>query len=187
MEETLTVKGTDKYLNALLQNDNVIISEIYEQFFPKTMHFILNNSGTLTQAKDIFQESLLYIILGVKERKLTISCFEAYLFTITKNMWRREVEKQKKRVIKDNLHTLVNKETEFARFMIEQEHLELYQSKFDLLSDNCKEILTLFFNDVSYEDITEELSYANINTVRQRVFKCKSKLIKLIKFDTRFN
>lgn len=187
MEKTIHTELDDKYLKALLENDNTVISEIYERFFPKTSFFILKNSGTITQAKDIFQEALLYIIMGIKERKLSISCFEAYLFTVTKNMWRREVEKQKKRVMKDNLHTLVNKEVEFASFMIEQEHLELYQKKFDLLSSNCKDILTLFFNGTNYEDITTELSYANINTVRQRVFKCKSKLVKLIKFDTRFN
>lgn len=187
MGKTIRIELDDKYLKALLENDNTLISEIYERFFFKTSHFILKNSGTIAQAKDIFQEALLYIIMGVKERKLSISCFEAYLFTVTKNMWRREVEKQKKRVIKDNLHTLGNKEVEFASFMIEQEHLELYQKKFDLLSSNCKDILTLFFNGINYEAITTELSYANINTVRQRVFKCKSKLIKLIKFDTRFN
>lgn len=176
----------DKFIEALLKNDNAIIVEIYERFFPKSLRFILQNKGTHEQARDIFQESLLYIVIGVKERKLNIDCFEAYLFTICKNMWRRELEKQKKRVIKDGLTTLVDKDTDFALFMLEQEQLELYQEKFALLSDNCKEILALFFNDVPYEEIIKELSYTTINTARQRIFKCKNKLIKMIKSDNRF-
>ncbi len=180
-------QSEDRFVYALLKNDSVVISEIYKRFFPKALHFILQNHGTHAQAKDIFQESLLYIIIGIRERNLKINNFEAYLFTICKNMWRREIEKQKKRVIKDGLHTLEDKETNFASFMVEQEHLELYREKFNLLSDNCKQILSLFFNDVPYEDIIRELSYATINTARQRIFKCKSKLIKLIKSDTKFN
>ncbi len=187
MNDDTSKQSLDRFIDALLKNNSVVISEIYSRFFPKALRFILQNHGTRAQAKDIFQESLMYIIIGVKERNLKIDNFEAYVFTICKNMWRREIEKQKKRVIKDGLYTLEDKETNFASFMIEQERLELYHEKFSLLSDNCREILSLFFNDVSYEDIVLELSYATINTARQRIFKCKSKLIKLIKSDSRFN
>ena len=48
-------------------------------------------------------------------------------------------------------------------------------------SDNCKEILSSYFNGLSYEEILKEYAYASINTVRQRVFKCRTKLINLIK------
>jgi len=67
-----------------------------------------------------------------------------------------------------------------------QEQMELYREKFNLLSDNCKEILSLFFNNISYDRIIKELSYASINTARQRIFKCKNKLISLIKADPLF-
>ncbi|WP_024770043.1 RNA polymerase sigma factor [Aquimarina macrocephali] len=184
MKDITNVK--DKFITALLQNNSVVIVEIYERFFPKALRFILQNKGNHEQARDVFQESLLYIVIGVRERKLNIDCFEAYLFTICKNIWRRELEKQKKRVIKDAITTLVDKDTDFALFVLEQEQLELYREKFALLSDNCKEILSLFFNDVSYEEIIKELSYATINTARQRIFKCKNKLIKMIKSDSRF-
>ncbi|MDY8134898.1 sigma-70 family RNA polymerase sigma factor [Aquimarina sp. 2201CG5-10] len=180
------MQSEDRFIKALIQGDDIIISEIYTRFFAKTLRFVLQNKGTHDQARDIFQESLLYIIIGVQKRNLNINCFEAYLMTVSKNMWRRELEKQKKRVIKEGITTLVDKDTDFAMFMLEQEQMQLYREKFEKLSDNCKEILSLFFNDVSYENIIEELSYANINTARQRIFKCKSKLIKLIKSDTRF-
>ncbi|OEK08066.1 hypothetical protein A8C32_15015 [Flavivirga aquatica] len=178
---------SEQFISALLEQDNKIISEIYERFFPKTLKFVSQNQGTLDQAKDIFQESLLYIIVGVRQRRLKIICFEAYLFTISRNMWRRELELQKKRVMNQRVETLVDKEVNFAIFMLEQEQMELYREKFNLLSENCKEILSLFFNDVSYEDIIKELLYANINTARQRIFKCRRKLLKIIKSDARFN
>ncbi len=61
-----------------------------------------------------------------------------------------------------------------------------YISKFNLLSENCKEILSVYFNGATYEDILLEYEYSTINTIRQRVFKCRTKLIELIKEDKEF-
>ena len=91
-----------------------------------------------------------------------------------------------KQVIKEQDPILVDKETDLSLFTLEQHLLEFYQEKFQLLSDNCKEILGNYFNGMSYEELLEDLSYASINTVRQRVFKCKSKIIQLIKSDSRY-
>ena len=82
--------------------------------------------------------------------------------------------------------TLVDKEAELGTHILEQELFDFYIEKFDLLSDNCKEILSSYFNGLSYEDIVAEYSYASVNTVRQRVFKCRSKLVKLIKEDNKY-
>lgn len=183
----MTEATSNRYLQALIHQNNDIILEIYERFYPKTLRFVLQNRGNEDQAKDVFQESLLYLMTLNRQKKLQINNFEAYLFTIGKNMWRRELEKQKKWVMNDGVVTLIDKDTDAAMFMLEQEQLELYTEKFSLLSDNCKEILSLFFNDVPYEQIIKELSYATINTARQRIFKCRNKLIKLIKSDPRFN
>ncbi|WP_299312617.1 sigma-70 family RNA polymerase sigma factor [uncultured Aquimarina sp.] len=180
------ILSRDYFVGALLKGDDRIISEIYQRFFPKILQFVLLNKGTHDAAEDIFQESLLHIVVRVQKKSINIESFEAYLFTVGKNMWRRELENQKKRVIKEEVYTLIDKDTNFAQFLIEHEQMELYREKFALLSDNCREILALFFNKVSYENIVEELSYATINTARQRIFKCKNKLVKFIKTDKRF-
>ena len=70
--------------------------------------------------------------------------------------------------------------------VLEQNCFDLYIEKFNQLSENCKEILTLYFNGLNYEDIVSEKEYASVNTVRQRVFKCRTKLIGLIKADKQF-
>ncbi|WP_459210665.1 RNA polymerase sigma factor [Aquimarina rhabdastrellae] len=180
------MQSEDPFIKALLQGDEIVIEEIYNRFFTKTLRFVLQNKGTHDEAKDIFQEALLAIIVAVQKRNLNINSFEAYLMTVSKNMWRRELEKKKKRVIKDGSATLIDNDNDFALFILEQEQMQLYREMFHKLSDNCKEVLSLFFNNVSYESIVRELGYANINTARQRIFKCKSKLIKLIKSDIRF-
>lgn len=176
----------DPFTKGLIDGDEDMISKIYHKFFPKVLQYISKNSGTLEEAKDIFQESLIHIIVGIKENRINVQNLEAYLFTTCKNNWRRQAEKKKKWVMNLDVVTLKDKDTDFAAFFLEQEQMQLYREKFNLLSDNCKEVLSLLFNNVSYESIVQELSYATINTARQRIFKCKSKLVKLIKEDKRF-
>jgi len=174
------------YIEALVKGDEKQILDIYNLFFPKVKSFIIRNKGKEEDAKDVFHDALIYLIMKQKESPLNISSFEGYLFTICKNLWRSKLKNQKEWVMKDDILTLHTKENDLSFFILEQERLEFYQEKFQLLSDNCKEILSNYFNGMNYEELMKELSYNSINVVRQRVFKCRAKITKLIKIDERY-
>jgi RNA polymerase sigma factor (sigma-70 family) len=177
------MEKTEKYLTALLIGDDSVIKEIYSKIYPKIVSYILKNNGKSDDALDVFQDALMYIIITQKERRTKIISFEAYLFVICKNIWKKSL---KNKVIKTDVETLVDKETDLSAFILEQKSFDFYMKKFDLLSDNCKEVLSVYFNGATYEEILIEYAYATINTVRQRVFKCRAKLIELIKKDKEF-
>ncbi|WP_299890482.1 sigma-70 family RNA polymerase sigma factor [uncultured Lacinutrix sp.] len=180
------MQESEKYLQALIKGNNKTILEIYNKFFPKINSFIMRNNGKEDDAKDVFHDALMYLIAKHKEKNLVLASFEGYLFTICKNIWRSTIKNKKEWVMKDGVLPLVEKEDHLANFTLEQKHLEFYQEKFQLLSDNCKEILSNYFNGMSYEDIMTDLAYNSINVVRQRVFKCRAKIVQLIKADTRY-
>ncbi len=180
------MQDSEIYLEALITGNNKIILEIYNKYFPKTNAFILRNNGREDDAKDVFHDALMYLISKHKETPLQLDSFEGYLFTICKNIWRSRIKNKKEWVMKDGVLPLEDKEEHLATFTLAQEHLEFYQEKFQLLSSNCKEILSNYFNGMSYEDIMEDLSYNSINVVRQRVFKCRAKIVQLIKADARY-
>jgi len=174
------------FIEGLRAGNETVLKEIYDQFFSKVKNFVIQNKGNTTDAEDIFHNALIQLFIRLKNRQLEIkSSFEAYLFTTCKNLWRRELNK--KRVTKSDVVELEDKETENAFALLEQEQWELYIEKFQLLSENCRKVLTLLFNGTSYEEIVETFSYASKVVARQRVFKCKAKLTKLIKEDAKFS
>lgn len=177
------MEESEKLVTALISGNQKITKEIYSKIFPKIRAFILKNRGDEQDAYDVFHDGLMYIITTQKEKRTEITSFEAYLFVICKNIWKKTLKKQ---VIKTDPITLVDKESELSTFILEQKLFDFYIKKFDLLSINCKEILTNYFNGMSYEEILTEYAYSSINTVRQRVFKCRSKLISLIKKDKQY-
>ncbi|WP_452603107.1 RNA polymerase sigma factor [Pontimicrobium sp. MEBiC06410] len=177
---------SEKYLQALINGDYKRTLEIYDKFYPKVQAFIQRNNGKIEDAKDVFHDALIYLITKHKKTPLKLEAFEGYLFTICKNIWRSRIKNKKEWVMKDGVLPLVEKEDSIANFTLEQKHLEFYQEKFQLLSDNCKEMLSNYFNGMSYEEIMRDLAYNSINVVRQRVFKCRAKIVQLIKADSRY-
>ena len=175
------------YLNALVEGNSRIISKIYSTNFTQVKRFILQNKGGVEDAEDVFQKALLQIAVRHKKEGIQInSNFDAYLFTVCKNLWRRELNSKKNRVTNQEVIELVSDAKENANALVEQKRHELFLEKLNLVSDNCEKILSLFFAKVPYAEIVESTEYNSETVVRQRVFKCKKKLTDLIRGDKRY-
>ncbi len=175
------------YQEALIKGDTRLIGDIYENCFPTVRKFVLKNNGTDEDAEDIFQKSLLQIAVRYKKEKFEIrNDFEGYLFTVCKNLWRRELNKSKKRVTNETLLNLYNEEQDNALALMEQKRFELFNEKLSLISENCRKILSLYFAKMSYAKIVEATGYNSETVARQRVFKCKKSLTDLIRGDKRY-
>ncbi len=176
------------YLDALVKGESKIISRIYETNFKQVKRFILQNKGNTEDAEDIFQKALLQIAVRHKKEGISIkSTFEGFLFTVCKNLWRRELNSHKSRVTNSEVVEQVSEAYDSARAIIEQKRQELFVEMLDRISENCKMILSMFFAKLSYAEIVASTDYTSETVVRQRVFKCKKKLTDLIKDDQRFN
>lgn len=175
-------------LNSIIEGESKILIKIYKANFSSVKKFILQNKGNEQDAEDVFQKALLQISIRHKKEKIIIkSNFNAYLFTVCKNLWRRELNNYKKRVTDAEVVELVSDYKDNSQALIEQKRQELFVEKLNEVSDNCKNILTLFFAKTSYADIVESTEYTSESVVRQRVFKCKKRLTDLIKKDVRYN
>lgn len=176
-----------RYLQGLCTGDEQIVLEIYKMCFPGVRNFICKNKGTHEDAEEAFHNALFQLTARYKVRNFEVkSTFEGYMFTVCKNIWRKELNRRKKQVRNEGVVELVAKEEDQSVFILEQERWELFEEKIALLSDNCREILKDHFNKVPYSEIVQKFQYSCENVAFQRVFKCKKRLTELIKKDHRF-
>ena len=83
--ETITNK---EYLSGIVNNDFSLLQRIYEQSLPEVIRYVKKNSGTLDDAKDVFQEGIMVIFKKVKEDRLVLTTsFHAFLFMVCKRIW----------------------------------------------------------------------------------------------------
>ncbi|WP_046743108.1 RNA polymerase sigma factor [Kordia zhangzhouensis] len=161
---------------------------LYQKVFPKIERYVLNNNGRLGDADDIFQKALLQLIVRYKKEPFDIhTSFENYFFMVCKNLWRRELNTNK--LITHNPELLNNlpDETDNAFAIVEQERHDLFTEKLAALSSNCKQLLQLFFKKTPYDVLMRMFNYNSESVVRQRIFKCKNRLVELIKKDNRYD
>jgi len=177
-----------KYLNALINNDERTIKEIYEKFYPNVKKYILHKNGQEVDAEDIFQRVLLQLSVRYRKQKFEVkSDFDGYLFIACKNTWIREIKKRSRRVTTQLSEGLKDDAVEQSLALLEQERWEIFKEGLTKLSENCRRILQLFFAKTSYQKMVEEFGYNSETVARQRVFKCKAKLTETIKNDKRYN
>ncbi|MDC8002458.1 sigma-70 family RNA polymerase sigma factor [Aureisphaera galaxeae] len=174
----------DPFIKGFLGGEPDILRKIYSQSFPTVRGYIMSRNGSKAEAEDIFHNALVTLYVKLKNDELQIQSFESYLFTMCRNMWRRE--RSKNRVTNLDTIPLVDESVDMAKFSIEQSQWDLYQEKFKELSENCRKLLGMTFKKIAYKEIVTFFNYASETVARQRVFKCKSRLLQLIKRDPRY-
>ena len=171
-------------IHKFLNGDAAFLQQLYAKNYYGVEAYLLKNSGTKAQAKDIFQQGLLVLYTLLKKEKIQVSSFDNYLFSVCKNLWIKQSSQNN--VTKHSLETLVDEPVDLARFHVEQLQWDLYREKLELLKETCKTIIKMTLAKVSYAEISKKLKFSNENAARQKTFRCKTKLFKMIQSDPRF-
>lgn len=173
-----------KILNAIKAGDTgKYLQVLYDKEYPKVRRYIVSNSGTDEDAKDIFQESLMTLISHVKLNKYKEE-YEVggFLFSVSRNAWRKKASRSREtEEINENSAMSVTPYSD----LFNEERKKIISDLLDRLGENCKGILvaTLFY-DKSLKEVAEEQNYTNSGAVKTRNYKCKKRLGALISEDS---
>jgi len=167
-----------KYINALQNSDNQGISKIYQDFSNGISNWVIQNSGTIQDAEDIFNEAIIVIFERVKRTDFELKySFEKWLFGICRNKWMNHLKKNKrdKEVIND-LKGGLSIESDMQSQIEEMEEKNQRQQNLDIafeqLSDLCKQLLLLAKEGKSAIEITAKLKMNKTSTVHHRKSEC---------------
>lgn len=179
----------EEIINGIKTRDSCVLQFIYRNYYHSIHHFIINNSGSQEDAKDIFQESIIVIYRKVKEQNhfLLSSSFKTFIYSIARNLWLKNLRTRKYegQKIQDQQKFIELKEEPF-KISNEDLKMSLYQKYFNKLPVDCQNILRLSAKDIPQKEISEALGFKSENYVKKRKHGCKEKLIAMIKEDPRY-
>jgi len=177
----------EEILDGIRVKNNDILAFVYKEYYPFIKKYILNNSGNKQDAEDIFQETIVMIYRKVEEGQLSLDCsFKTYIYSVCRILWLKELE-TKNLLRKDNLEPRKMDELD-VKYLLEDGDLEkkkLIQEHVLRLDENCRRILSLFYDGASIEEITEIIGTKSTLYTKLIKFKCKEKLIESLKKDPR--
>lgn len=174
-------KYTDLELIALIKegSSDKALNYLYKSVQPKIRIWILQNNGDKEEAQDIFQDSIVTFYNYVLNDKYKVeNSVEGFVFSIAKNKWINRV-KQKNRTtrIEETSKNLMVESTS-----PEEDFNSVVFDLLEKLGDVCKDLLTYsVFYKLSMEDIALKMGYENSNTAKTKNYKCKQRLVKLVK------
>jgi len=175
-------------IKAIQVNDEQVLKMLYNDNFHKTKSYILANSGSIEEAKDIFQEAFVTVWENVQDNKFTPknqSALNGYLYTIAKNKWLNHLNSaryRKTNSYENHVLTLKDKNTiETDIFKEENENkIDKVAGAFDSLGDACKKLLTVFYYDnKSLRDISKLFNVTEASA-RNKKYRCLEKLRTLV-------
>ncbi len=179
---------TDDTLLELLRSTNPVernrgLTELYKNLYGGIARFVLNNSGTEEDAKDIFQEGLivLYEKVVVPDFVQT-STLKTFLHAICRNLWLKRLRRSnRKETPMSELQLLPIADWEDPHQEDqEEERRELVQHLLGQLGEGCRRLLVLFYYERrSMQEIANLLGLSNDRVAKNKKARCMNKLREL--------
>lgn len=173
-----------KYIDALIDNDQILIGEIYKKFVPKVIGFVRKNSGDESAARDLVQEVLIILYDQAKTKDLKLTCpFDAYFFLICKRKWYNILKKRKYNEVtieEDRLSISDDADEQVVASQKFEKKRDLFLSQLSEMGETCQKLIKLSMTKMSMKEIAEKLDIT-YGYARKKKSVCMSKLTAMIK------
>jgi RNA polymerase sigma factor (sigma-70 family) len=175
------------YIEGIASSDSKILDIIYKKYSKAILKLVLDNNGTLEDAKDVIQESLIIIYKKTKDKEFQLtSSFLTYFYAVSRHVWLKMLSKKNlgEVSINDNLGLIDDNNVENA--ILKREKHVFYLDKLQELSAGCRQILNLHIEGKKAKEIVAIMGFKSENYARKRKSKCKEQLINRIKQDSKY-
>lgn len=173
----------DKIVTETIDNiraqDRNTLSSIYQEVYPMVEKYIVDNSGSRDDAKDIFQDAMFLLIKKVEAVDFELrSKLSTFLYGIAKNLWLKKLSKKK---IDPTAYMAELDFGEEENDEYQVQRVKLIKSALDLLGEPCRTLIVEFYYfRLNMEELAEKFNYANTGTAKNQKYKCLMRLKKII-------
>lgn len=161
-------------IDGIIHQDNEAYKKLYEEYYPMVEKYVLQNSGTSADAKDIFQDTVIILHDKALHKTLAITAsVKTYIYSIARNLWLKKLREKKTKEIIDLDETEESIEQRIIDVEDKQGILQKLSKALHKMTGHCKMLLySMFFRKKSLAAIAEEHNYKNIHTAQNQKYKC---------------
>ena len=178
---------TDEALIAAIQKGGKACDEalgyLYRTHVGKVIPFIMARNGTEEEAKDIFQDALVSLLMSIRKGSFEgKSSLQTFLFAISKNLWYRRFSRNQlsENYKANHVEETVEQTTPFVSLM-DQDQQKVLEQLLGKLKPKCREVLNLWAQKYSMKEIAAELGYSSEQVARNKKTACLKELKELVR------
>lgn len=164
----------------LRRKDEQTLRKIYKQNYPIITNMVVNNGGSLAEAKDVYQEAVIILYEKLQDENFELNCrIKTFLYSVSRNIWLKELKSKNRFAgsLTDNEEYL---ELNWEEVNQVEDQYQAMNKAMQSLGEPCSTILQDFYiNKSSMEIITEKFGYTNSDNAKNQKYKCLKRLKKL--------
>lgn len=169
-------------LEGLAKNDRQAIETIYKQHYNMVQSLIINNNGSVDDARDIFQEAMIVLYEKAKSGTFELNCLlKTYLYSVCRRLWLKKLQQQQKMVPDINgLEEMIPVEEEIDQHGQRTAAYQMMEKAMMNLGEPCRSLIDAFYlQKKSMTDIASFFGYTNADNAKNQKYKCLMRLKKL--------
>jgi RNA polymerase sigma factor (sigma-70 family) len=184
MSEDISKKYQNQ-VSAIRENDEKALKLFYQSNYPKVEKYVLENNGSVDEAKDIFQEAFIAVWRNIQLDRFKLqqqSSLDGYLYQVAKYKWIDQLRRNKNR----NTHLTVAIEEPLVILEQEEEnYLEKVKLHYAAIGEPCRSVLYRFyFLKQTMSEIAVAFSWTE-PTAKNNKYRCLQKLRSMVLSKTK--
>ena len=177
-----TIEQENLLLKGLAQNDKKAVEAIYRENYSMVQAFILNNNGSVDDARDIFQEAMIVLYEKSRLETFSLNCqIKTYVYSVCRRLWLKRLQQLNKfNTQVDSLEEIVPVEEEIEEHEKRNNDFILMENAMNKIGEPCKSLLDGYYlQKKSMQEIAADFGYTNADNAKTQKYKCLVRLKKL--------
>lgn len=170
-------------IEGIRKQDDTILTWLYDNYLPAVRKHVLNNSGTSEDVSDVFQDTIIVLFRQISNNNLNLTTdLIGYFYGIARKIWSAHLRKKRRMTELDLDFPEEPGQEESIDLMFERIISRAYKK----LKPDMQQVLSLFFEGCSYEDIAIKMNLKNESYARRKKYLSKDSLMELVKEDPEY-
>ena len=173
---------SDKEIIECLRNrQSYVVHWLSDRYLPMIRLMVYQMGGTGEDARDIFQDGLIIMLEKLDTKEFALTCkFKTFLYCVCEHLWKSVLDKRQAASNYINRRQEHEGNSDYTDQIDYQLYEKIFREVFETLDPISKKILTLYWQEVSPQEIAAKLGYT-YGYVRKKKSEAQSELTEKVK------
>lgn len=169
-------------LKGLALGDKKAIETIYKDNYNMVQSLVINNNGSVQEAKDVFQEAMIVLLEKARSGSFELNCqIKTYVYSVCRRLWLKKLQQFNRYTneIESAVGT-VHVEEDIEEYEKKDLEFSMMEKAITSLGEPCKSLIEAFYiQKRNMQDIASQFGYTNADNAKNQKYKCLMRLKKL--------
>jgi RNA polymerase sigma factor (sigma-70 family) len=169
-------------LKGLALNDKKAVETIYRDNYNMVQSLVVNNNGTVQEAKDVFQEGMIVLFEKARSGSFELNCqLKTYVYSVCRRIWLKRLQQLNRFSIEaDSVAEVVPVEEDLEEHEKKDQEFVMLEKAIGSLGEPCKSLIEAFYiQKRNMQDIANQFGYTNADNAKNQKYKCLMRLKKI--------